>query len=292
MTNSIHGKLFELIRLYNLKGKFAGGVYDTVLSPLEAYVVVEVAAKSISSINELVEILGVDRSAVSRAVSRLSRNKYLVTKRVKEDTRTKSLSLTKRGLEFLAIHDAFNERFIRELSVGLIQEDLSKLAYYINLLATNDGARPVVLRPNESELLRGVRRLARCWDILTSSFLQSEYSVLHWQILTEVGLAKGGLRPFLLTLALNIPKSSLSQILSRYRAAGLLVQKRTLGDGRGYLIHLTQKGKKAVKTIKRLGATRIRNALKDLPIREQEEFLSLMDRYVRKEKAPKVSLLP
>jgi DNA-binding MarR family transcriptional regulator len=282
MSLSLHHELFELLRRYNMQGKFAGGVYDTPLSPLEAYIVVEVSVHDKPSINDIVEILGVDRSAISRAISRLCKIRYLQAVQSKEDQRLKQLSTTTLGEEFLALHDQFNSRFLAQLAQGLDSAELDELARYLDYLATKDGALPIVLRPGESELLRGMRRLARCWDVLTGSFLQTEYSVLHWQILTEISTTRGGIRPQRIGYLLSLPKSTLSQILSRYRAAGLIVQKRARGDGRGFTLLLTNKGRAVVTKISDTGALRIKKALAHLSKEEQSRFLELLRRYVIK----------
>ena len=283
MPEARYYRFFELLRQYNLRGKFTGGVYDTSLSPLEAYVVVETDAARGISINELAEILRVDRSTLSRAVSRLVRNRYLSAKIRRQDRRSKQLTVLPRGAEFLKIHDAFNASFVAKLSLGLSKADLKSLARYLDRLADGAGAAPLRLRPNEPELLRGVRRLARVWDILGGAFLQTKYSVLHWQILTEAQRARAGLRPLTLIRELNLPKSTLSEILARYRAEGLITQKRDTQDLRGFMITLTPAGRRVVQQLRTRGVRRIAGALAAWPVGEQRRFLRLFERYVVKE---------
>jgi DNA-binding MarR family transcriptional regulator len=281
-TSNWASEFFELARLYNLHGKFAGGVYNTELSPLEAYIILEIDINPNSSINEIAKILGAERSTVSRAMTRLEKSDYVSYKNSEIDKRRKDLYLTNKGSDFLLIHDQFNNRLIKELSRGLNHFELSELSGYLTYWAEKDGALPLKLRKGENSLLKGVRGLARSWNAIGDSFLGTKYSVLHWQILTELTLHDEGIRPSVFAEQLGLKRNTLSQIINRFEQVGLVKRNVDSSDGRGFLLSITTKGQDVLKEIQKAGASRIEKSLGELSPAKREEFLSLWRRYVSK----------
>lgn len=78
-----------------------------------------------------------------------------------------------------------------------------------------------------------------------TTFLGRSYSEL--EILVALGLALvGPMRPARLSRDLAIEKGSLTSVIRRLRALGLIEREAAAGDARGYLISLTTQGRALV----------------------------------------------
>ena len=285
MAEDLYYQILESLRLYNLKGKFVSSVYDSPLNGSEAYILVELDIDSSRKAKDLANILELEKSTISRTVAGLVRLGYLKQKSSAQDRRHNELSLTKKGLEFLALHDQFNEKLIGEFVQNISLQEMSELQFYLKTLSDNDGAQPIVLRPNEHPMLIEMRRLARRWGAIGNSWFDSGYSIAQWQVLSEIKAGAGKSRPSELSATLSLPTNTISHILQIFENDGLIGRHRVPGDKRGWLLQLSTKGEKTLKQINLISHKRIRSALIELSPVQTERFSVLLRRYIGEEKS-------
>src|SRR5690606_25731171 len=94
----------------------------------------------------------------------------------------------------------------------------------------------------EEEILRSLRRIIRAVD-LYSRRLMAAHGLSGPQLLCLTQLAKGEMRSGALALALSLSPATVTGILDRLEARGLIERRRPIDDKRSVVVSLTAAGK-------------------------------------------------
>ncbi len=277
---TVNLRMLDLLRVNQQKAEFVGTAYGTELSITETFTLVELDIDPTRTSKLIADLLGLDKSTVSRAIVSLAKRQYLHVELSKEDLRKHDVSLTRRGKEFLALHDAANERQLASWSSNVTVDELAELQNCLRIFADGCGANPVRLRPKESILLIEMRRLTRAFGLLSPSFSGSGYSATIWQILSEIEYAATSRRSIDLCKLFLMKPNTLSQILTRLEKTRLISKKRLSTDKRNFSLTLTSKGKEALQEIESCASKLIDRGLARMSSEQIERFLSLFGRYI------------
>jgi DNA-binding MarR family transcriptional regulator len=100
---------------------------DTGYSLTEARVIIEIGIMEQCIANNLVDILEIDRSYMSRIIAKLYKDGLLIKKKITLDNRTSLISLTSKGT---ALYNQLNEKSdeqIVRLVQGLSQKEIKEI---------------------------------------------------------------------------------------------------------------------------------------------------------------------
>lgn len=112
-------------------------VLDTGYSLTEARVIIEIGIMGQCIANNLVDVLDIDRSYMSRIIAKLCKDGLLIKKKVTMDNRTSLISLTSKGA---ALYHQLNERSdeqIVRLVQGLSQKEIKEIHASMLLIQKN-----------------------------------------------------------------------------------------------------------------------------------------------------------
>ena len=85
--------------------------------------VIEAIGKREKTMTEVANQLRVTMGTLTTSVNKLVKKEYVIRERTEEDRRYVYVSLTKKGKLAYRIHEAFHEKMVRELTLGLNEED-------------------------------------------------------------------------------------------------------------------------------------------------------------------------
>ena len=131
--------IVEQIRRFN---RFYSGVIDVydfysihpVLSDIECRILYEIAEHSDVNARELIDIIHVDRGYLSRVLSRLERDNYIIRTESAHDRRVKNLYMTDKGMEALRLCIDKANRNTKEQFGSLSEEALAKVVGAMNTI--------------------------------------------------------------------------------------------------------------------------------------------------------------
>lgn len=128
VNDNIIADIRRFNRFYtNRLGVLDRHVLDTGYSLTEARVIIEIGIMEQCIANNLVDIMAIDRSYMSRIIAKLYKDGLLIKKKITLDNRTSLLSLTSKGI---ALYNQLNEKSdeqIVRLVQGLSQKEIKEI---------------------------------------------------------------------------------------------------------------------------------------------------------------------
>lgn len=122
------------------------------------------------------------------------------------------------------------------------------------------------------------RRLARAWGFLNDTVAGSDLSPSAVHALIELG-GPAPLTATDLCRALSLEKSSVSRMLKKLEASGLVAARADGADARLKPLRLTARGRRVLASIDRFAVEQVRAALDKLPRHEHETLAVTLSRY-------------
>ncbi len=128
ISDNIIADIRHFNRFYtNILGVLDRTVLDTGYSLTEARVIIEVGMMGQCIASNLVGILQIDRSYLSRIIAKLSQDGLLIKKDSTEDNRANVISLSSKGIElYEELNKKSDEQIVRLLQ-GLSKKDIKEL---------------------------------------------------------------------------------------------------------------------------------------------------------------------
>lgn len=128
VNDNIIADIRRFNRFYtNRLGVLDRHVLDTGYSLTEARVIIEIGIMEQCIANNLVDILAIDRSYMSRIIAKLYKDGLLIKKKITVDNRTSLIRLTSKGA---ALYHKLNEKSdeqIVKLVQGLSQQEIKEI---------------------------------------------------------------------------------------------------------------------------------------------------------------------
>ncbi len=196
------------------------------------------------SIKELADLLGLERSWVSRVVSQLEKDKLVESVPAEYDRRSRLISITKRGIKTLEALGTSRAPLMTGYLNSLSQSEQKKLfatmEQFANLWGAPKCEQSSETHPFDSTLVR------LSWQAGTVgyNFMQSELSVTQYQVLYELATSRQTLSASDLFEVLPFDMSTISRILHGFVKDGTITKTPSKNDKRSFTAALTKDGKK------------------------------------------------
>lgn len=117
-------------------------------------------------------------------------------------------------------------------------------------------------------------------NLLGDHYLGSEYSVTETRIFFEI-YENEGCNAAYISQRMNIDKSYLSRILKGHEKNGYIRREKSMGDGRAYLLYLTESGKARAEDFIRKSNEEISAIVKDLSSQERRQLTDAIDSIIK-----------
>ena len=270
-------KNYELACGYYSEDYLAG---QKDLSNTELQVLIQLDTYTDINANGIAEALWLEKSTIARAIYTLEKKGYLTRTQSTDDRREKVLRLTNHARPLLDFQIDFHQKIFTRLSSHLKGDELSTIGDYMKRFADGEGIADIPLRPGEVLHIVEMRRLGRSHSTIGTSFMNSGYSALEFQILTEIEVEAESLTPGMVSTRLWIPKNTLSQMLSRLRKKGLLQETTDPNDRRSKFLSLSAMGIRALEHIRESARRHYEEVFKQFTTEELLEFCTLFERYI------------
>lgn len=267
----------DLLKLHQQRSRFIANAYQTPLSLLDAYVLIEIDVTPDITLLGLCEILPIHKDVIARALVRLENDAYLKRGWNKNDRRQRQYTITTKGRKFLALHDENSRQFLSEYLSKLTLEEIAALQRLQHVLCDSLNAPAVQLRSVEHPFEEGIRRVTRAMGFIGQSLFGSSYSSTEWQIFSMIATDSNSETVTSLAQQLSIPTSTLSQCISRYVKSNLIKKQALKTDKRVKNLKLTKNGHAALASIESHGKNIIASAF---TADEVEEFNRLLEKHL------------
>jgi DNA-binding MarR family transcriptional regulator len=266
-------RIFRLNRLHQRRSKFIGTAYRSELTLLEVYTLMEMAREPTLSIGEISTLLISARGAVTRAVARLARGRYIRKERATQDRRAARFEVLAKGKDFLALQDRESREFLKTFLSHLSPREVGVLKESQRIACDSVSAPLVFLRPGEHPFEEGVRRITRAMGFIGPSLCGSGYSSTTWQILSTIHDHSEAITISELSDTLSMHVATLSQTVERYDKLGWVKRAKSTRDGRLRVLSLKKKGLEVLDAINQAGADFWVKAYRDQSLEEMQEVL-------------------
>jgi DNA-binding MarR family transcriptional regulator len=271
-------QILDSLRNHTIKLQITGLAYGTSVSIVQARVIDEYVKRGAPRIGELVPVLGIHKSSVSRNLTGLVKAGFLKEELSKEDSRRKVYTITVKGERFLAqLRERSKAHYERD-AAKLSPEEMNQLVEFCGTLAGRGESLPVLRVDGESDLMIAMRRLAYAHGFVSDNYLKTGLTVLQFVLLSEIHHEEMDLGS--LCRLLKTPHSTLTERLNAMARRGWLNSTQSPHDGRLRHLQLTPQGVATLKAVERRAERTFKAALKGLSSGQLRIFENLLARYV------------
>lgn len=225
--------------------------------------------------------LNLERSSVSRALSKLEARGFIQSATANNDQRRKKIALTRRGIEAVRAANELHETIVSICAKELSTEEESELAYFFGVLADGlsalSGEAPKNIRPLALQIRRAAQALRQAETTHSSGHL----SLIQVHILREMQAAEAPPTAKEIAESLPFDASTISRQITRLVARKLVRRVRSEEDKRRYELHLLPAAREAFEKHHLEIGECLHAALKGLSARDVDRFVQLTQRVVK-----------
>jgi len=128
LNNNIIAEIRQFNRFYtNILGVLDKHILDTGYSFTEVRVILEIGFLEQCIANDLVNNMEIDRSYMSRIISKLSKNELIIKENSTFDNRTNLIKLTTKGLNFFNQINKKSDEKVMKLLKGLKPKEIKEI---------------------------------------------------------------------------------------------------------------------------------------------------------------------
>ncbi|MCB0334169.1 MAG: MarR family transcriptional regulator [Bdellovibrionales bacterium] len=196
------------------------------------------------SIKDLADILGLERSWVSRVVGQLEKDNFVESVPSEHDRRSRLISITKRGIKTLEALGTNRSPLMTLYLKSLSQSEQKKLFSTMEDFASRWGAPKCVQSSETHPFDSALVRLSWQAGTVGYNFMQSELSVTQYQVLYELATSSQNLSASDLFEVLPFDMSTISRTIQGFEKDGTLTKIPSKQDKRSFTVTLTKDGKK------------------------------------------------
>lgn len=247
------------------------------LSALESILLSHLAYDPNRQAGELVTLLGVSRSKVSRLLSDLEESGAINCLPAAEDKRRREISFTDAGKRLIQEADRLNSRIAQLACAFLSPKEHLQLVALFSKMNDGFGAPKETVRAGEDPFAPQQRRMVIGSGMLSRRYLNSHYSLAEHQLFFELQRRERPLHFGELCEALPVSPSKLSRLLTEMEKKGL-VQKRTLPeDKRTKEFSYTSEGLRFYRELEEAAGREYADALEACAADELQELIRLLE---------------
>ncbi len=275
-TLNIYTQLHDSILLTQRKMRAIRMLLPSDLSPVESIILSHLAYDTNRSASDLVNLLGISKSKISRLLNQLVSMGCLSMETTFEDKRGRRLVFTEYGTKLLTEADQLNSR-ISQLGCSLLspREHLRMVELFRKL---NNGlkAPPEKLREGEGLFAPEQRRAVIALGMLGESYMGNEFNLTQFQILNDIAKSKSGIGFKDLDDNLPFSTSKISRYLSDFENNNIISKFSPKGDKRQKIYSLTNNGLSIYNNLIEIFSDKLANAAENFTTDEVEELTSLL----------------
>ena len=274
----LHARFHRAIREFPRYNRFLEKAGNLALSLPESHCLVEIGAHRSLEMSRLIDLLGLEKSVISKIVAALARSRHVVTTPDSNDRRARILTLSASGQALLARFDAASNDRLKQFdsATGMTKGEIRHLADVLNKLSDALKAPETAHRLNEHILRAGIRRLTRAFGLLGRRALGSELNTIEWQALLSLAENPSCYTPSELARYLSVHKSAMAIALGELDSRGLITRVNDSHDKRITHLAASTAGYRLISKIEDSTAERF-SAWRDL----REEEVALLERWIR-----------
>lgn len=234
------------------------------------------------NLKELAAFLRLERSWMSRIVSRLQSAGYVATFVPAYDRRTKLLQITDSGLEELTQLNLARRKIVEELIADLSPKETREIKSLLQALADGLGAPRFVFTENDHPVDFELARLSWVFGVAGNDFFGSGLSVLQYQLLVLIYEQSDSPPRSIKELAADLPfdASTVSRTISAFQQDGTVQKIQSATDRRSARITLSATGRSLVESIESSGTKLIDRGLNKLAVAQQRQLAALLAKIV------------
>lgn len=270
-------KLQRKSRLEAVTQGFGSEETSSALTYTDGLVLLILETEPDITIGRLAEILGLERSWVSRVISALEKRSLVRAYTPPEDKRSKKVSLSKKGRDALddliAVRRTISDKALSDLTAAQ-QEGLSAA---LRQLADGLGAPDYPGRPGSNAVDMELARISWSIGVIGENFMKSGLNVTQYQILFELANNDGRLSVSELYERLPFDLSTISRTITGFEKSGYVQKFTSDHDRRSSLSALSPRGRKKWEEISSSAANTIRAAARDISDKTQKNLASLLE---------------
>ncbi len=249
------------------------------LDALSSYLLALLQANYCQYFNELVALLGTDKTRVSRTLSQLEKQRLLTGSPSPSDRRQRALKLTAAGLQLLEKNNRLVSQAVISCLNSLTSAERSELERMFRKLADAFACPDTVRSPGLHPLLGELRRLSRAFGIIGSQFAATALSTLEFQVLLLIIDSPIPLRAVEVSAQTGLPRSTVSRIVQSLIRVGHVEAVRDASDRRNSQLTATTRGQATVRDALTRAAKLLSAALTPLGQAFAQRFEVLLEKY-------------
>lgn len=269
--------LFELLVKASIKLDKISRELNSEFSILESYVLATVAEQERCQAKQIVQVLGVGKSALSKVFSNLIKRKYIQEKPDAQDKRGKLLQLTEKGIAALTQDISLKNKQVMTMTKNLSEHEREQLTQLLSLLS--DGFQAIKSQPTKgkSHLRAEVERLTRAAGFLGENLLETNLSYQVVEVLLHLGSKKETATSALVE-ALPFDKTIVSRLVKKLCEERLVNRRTAEDDGRVLFLSLSPKGLSTYEALCMKATNTLSKPSEKLTGNERETFSTLLSK--------------
>lgn len=273
--------LYRSWRTFVRKIHVLSGTYDVPVSLVETHIFVELDHNSTLPAKALAQMLQIDKTTLSRILSKMERKGFLHSLPSHNDKRSRKLNLTDKGKTILKEIDIAGNSLIETLAQSLNSKEREEFHLLLKTFADGLRAAPGTRRSQDHYLRSELRRLARCFGMLGARATVSNLNSTQEYILSTLleNSSEEGIEISKLADYLSIELSTLSHSLAKLENSALIYLKPDRDDARKKRCTITTAGERELLKREKDVAALIQTGLEKLPLKNQKRLLELLQRY-------------
>ncbi len=271
-------RLHRAMREFPRYNRFLDTAHGLALAPVESHMLVEVGGATSLPVKELIDRLGLEKSAVSKLVKKLIAQSLLGFAGTHADKRQKNVRLLPPGKNLLKKFDRASDEHLQRLgaAASFTGKEFEHLEIVLTAVADALGAPYSQKRSGEHHLRCAIRRLTRAFQLLDRRAMGSRLNTLEWQTLLSVCENPGFLTPAAIGRQFEITKPATALTVAQLLRLKYIVKRAQDHDRRSFRIFPLPPGLSLVKSIEEDASARL-SACRNL----QERDVAIVERFVR-----------
>jgi DNA-binding MarR family transcriptional regulator len=231
------------------------------LSLAESHVLGEIRQLKIAHFTLLIRNLSIEKTKVSRTLSRFIERKWVTEEVSGSDRRVHFIQITPEGLNVFNRDSQVRNRQVLECLVPLSQAERRALAHILDRMANNLNAAPVNPLPGDPIGKVEIRRLTRALGYISDNLMGIGKPVDECQLIHLTWGAGGSMPLSELKELLPYETTGVSRLTTALARQGFITKEISSRDRRQIKIRLTKSGVKQAQKNVMTGGTVLKDAL-------------------------------
>lgn len=281
-SRNLHNFIFRFVRKQRFVALRHGVPGDQIgegLTATEQSILFILYSEPDKSVKELAELVGLERSWMSRAVSALEEKEFLKSETPEHDRRSKTLSLTKKGAAILEKSEEFVAETMKENLDTLNVSEQKEFHKLLSKFADGLGAKNYANNSSKSPIGYQLGRLSAGFGMYSEKMFGSDLTVtyLHTLLILEENKSRAT-QVNDINYYLPLDMSSVSRTLQAFDKKAWINKIQSDTDKRSYSVQLSKAGERILEKYFERVEEIFQRALENFAQDELARFLDLYEK--------------